>query len=151
MPRGRLEKIVTVVLALLLAGVIAWRFGAFARSPAEAARDDPFQILAVWESGGRPQVQSIVLPRAQIAGQVAAGRLFETIEQIPGTPFSTSAYLAFRYVDEALVTPSIQPRAVEGGNRCLMVIGAETVSRLGGPLTAVVTLKSELPEQPLCG
>ncbi|MEL6218681.1 MAG: hypothetical protein AAFR79_09470 [Pseudomonadota bacterium] len=151
MGERRLEILVTVLLVAALAGVAVWRFDLWSSDPAEAARDDPFQILAIWQDQGQPRQNRVVLPRSQVAARAEAGALFETIAGLPGTPFAERDFLVFRHSDEALVTRSIQPRAVEAGNRCLMVIEARSVSALGGPLTAIVTLKSQLPEQPLCG
>ncbi|MEM9146563.1 MAG: hypothetical protein AAGC57_10215 [Pseudomonadota bacterium] len=150
MGRIPLERWVTAGLVVVLLGVLVWRFDLLGTEPADKAREDPFQILAVWQENGRQQLRSFVLPRAQIAGRAAAGALFQTLETLPETPFGSAGYLVFRYGDEALVTESVQPRAVEDGNRCLMVIAARTVSEMGGPLTAMVTLKRQLPETPLC-
>lgn len=151
------ERIVTAGLLGVLAALAVWRFGPLTETHlaptarAAHAAADPFQVIAVWEDGARPRLESIVLPRGLIAERAAAGRLFSTLEALPGLPFAAEPYLVFRWHDAALVTESIQPRAVEDANRCLLAIAAGTVSRLGGPLTAAVTLRHQLPSQPLCG
>ncbi len=148
----RVERWVTAGLALALAALAAWRFGLFEAAPERVGPPrDPFQIVAVWQSGGRLETRSFILPRPQIAALGRAGRLFATIESLPGPPFPERPYRVFRIGDETEVAPEGQAGATEGGNRCLFAIERGVIAAMGGPLTAVVTFRAQLPETEGCG
>ncbi len=150
--RLTVEAIATASLAGVLAGVVAWRLGAFDEPTlAETAASDPFRIAAVWQGSRGRESRLFVFARPMIEKVAADGRLFATVAELPGTPFDTRPAAVYRVLDETPVPREDPAAALADGNRCLLAIDPALVAALGGPLTAVVTLRAELDLLRPCG
>ncbi len=146
-----LEAWVTLALAVLLIGLVLWRLDILDRGPDwPRLPERPALIVAVWPEGQGLVSRAVLVPGDHLAALADGGGLFAAIHSLPGVALEDGRFRVFRLADETEIVAGGEAAAVARGNRCLLALDTRVIAAMGGPLTAVVSVRAQLPAVEAC-